>query len=135
MKKLMIALSAMLFVTSCNNVTELPQVTTSNFIVNDTAVIVGGDVTFIGGDNQTTRGICWSSHINTTTEDSWKLDIARGLGPFSLNLDQDIDSNKRIYYRAFAVNSLGTSYGEEKTMEIWENPKNAYVNNLGCIED
>ena len=56
MKKLIVALMAMLFVTSCNNVTELPQVTTTNPVVSDTAVIVGGDVTFTGGDNKTTRG-------------------------------------------------------------------------------
>ena len=96
MKKIMIALSAMLFFTSCNKVTELPQVTTTNPVVSDTAFIVGGDVTFTGGDKKTTRGVCWSTSPNPTTSDNFMLDASNGAGVYSIDIFSQLLPNTRI---------------------------------------
>ena len=135
MKKLMIALSAMLFVTSCNNVTELPQVTTTNPVVSDTAVIVGGDVTFTGGDNNTIRGVCWSTSPNPTTSDNFMLDASNGAGVYSFDILGQLMPNTEYYFKAYAENSVGKAYGNELNFETsYGNPNNAIVNGNGCIE-
>ena len=118
MKKLMIALSALLIVTSCNNVTELPQVTTTNPVVSDTAVIVGGDVTFTDGDNNTTRGVCWSTSPNPTTAENFLLDNALGIGVYSLNIINQLNPNTEYYVKAYAENSVGKVYGDERTISF-----------------
>ena len=135
MKKLMIALTAVLFVTSCNNVTELPQVTTTNPVVSDTAVIVGGDVTFTGGDNKTTRGVCWSTSPNPTTSDNFMLDASKGAGVYSFDILGQLMPNTEYYFKAYAENSVGKSYGNELNFTTrWGNPNNALINGNGCIE-
>ena len=135
MKKLMIALSAMLFVTSCNNVTELPQVTTTNPVVSDTAVIVGGDVTFTDGDNNTTRGVCWSTSPNPTTSDNFMLDASNGAGVYSFDILGQLMPNTEYFLRAFAENSVGKSYGNELDFETsYGNPNDAITNSNGCVE-
>ena len=118
MKKLIAALSVIIFVTSCNNVTELPQVTTTNPVVSDTAVIVGGDVTFTGGDNKTTRGVCWSTSPNPTTADNFLLDNGLGMGVYSLDIINQLNPNNQYYVKAYAENSVGKVYGNELTISL-----------------
>ena len=135
MKNLFIALSAMLFITSCNQVTELPQVTTINPVISDTAVIVGGDVTFTGGDNNTTRGVCWSTSPNPTTADNFMLDASKGAGVYSFDILGQLMPNNNYYFKAYAENSAGKAYGSELYFETsYGNPNNAFVNANGCIE-
>ena len=135
MKRLMIALSAMLFVTSCSNVTELPQVTTTNPVVSDTAVIVGGDVTFTGGDNNTSRGVCWSTSPNPTTSDNLKMDASNGAGEFSFDISSLLSPNKTYYFKSFAENKIGKFYGQELSfLSRYGNPNNAFINSNGCVE-
>ena len=135
MKKLMIALSAMLFFASCNKVTELPQVTTTNPVVSDTAFIVGGDVTFTGGDNKTTRGVCWSTSPNPTTSDNFMLDASNGAGVYSIDIFSQLLPNTQYFLNAYAENSLGKSYGNEITFNTSvDNPNKAFVNVNGCVE-
>jgi surface protein len=135
MKKLMIALSVILFVTSCNKVTELPQVTTTNPVVSDTAFIVGGDVTFTGGDKKTTRGVCWSTSPNPTTSDNFMLDASNGAGVYSIDIFSQLLPNTEYYFKAYAENSVGRAYGNELNFETsYGNPNNAIVNGNGCIE-
>ena len=135
MKKLMIALSAMLFFTSCNKVTELPQVTTTNPVVSDTAFIVGGDVTFTGGDNKTARGVCWSTSPNPTTSDNFMLDASNGAGVYSIDIFSQLLPNTQYFLNTYAENSVGKSYGNEITFNtIVDNPNKAFVNVNGCVE-
>ena len=135
MKKLMIALSVILFVTSCNKVTELPQVTTTNPVVSDTAFIVGGDVTFTGGDNKTTRGVCWSTSPNPTTSDNFMLDASNGAGVYSIDIFSQLLPNTQYFLNTYAENSVGISYGNEITFNtIVDNPNKAFVNVNGCVE-
>ena len=118
------------FVASCNNVTELPQVTTTNPVVSDTAVIVGGDVTFTGGDNNTIRGVCWSTSPNPTTADNFMLDTSKGAGVYSFDILGQLMPNTEYYFKAYAENSVGKAYGNElnfETLKVFGNPNGAFV--------
>ena len=135
MKKLIFTLLTAVLVTSCNNVTELPQVSTTYPIVTDTTVVVGGDVTFTDGDKNTTRGVCWSTNPNPTTNDNFKLDPLNGEGVFSFDILGQLMPNTKYYLKAFAENSVGKVYGNELDLKTrWGNPNNALINANGCIE-
>jgi surface protein len=134
MKKLFL-FAICVFVASCNNVTELPQVTTTNPIETDTTFIIGGDVTFTGGDNNTTRGVCWSTSPNPTTSDNFMLDASNGAGVYSFDILGQLMLNTEYYFRAYAENSVGKSYGNVLSFRTsYGNPNNAIINSNGCIE-
>jgi hypothetical protein len=87
-----------------------PLVTTTpaSSITNISAV-GGGTVTSDGNDPVSERGVCWSQFPNPTTADSYDTG-GSGLGTFVVNLTDLLGSTK-YYVRAYATNSVGTSYG------------------------
>lgn len=119
---------------SCQKATELPEVITREPIRSDYDVTLKGEV-ISTGDDITTRGVCWSNSPNPNTDDdNWQLDSQRGLGEFSITVE-GIEANNNYFFKAFAVNSLGISYGEElKFRGPYDNVNNALVNSRGCIE-
>lgn len=134
MKKLILSLLAIVLMTSCNNVTELPQVVTTNAVITDTAIYLGGDVTFTGGDRQTVRGICWSTNPNPTTADNFLLATTNGTGEYSIALFSELERNTTYFFKAVAENKIGKSYGEELSVEVGNiNSKGAYINERGCL--
>ena len=86
-------------------------VTTPATNVSYTSATVGGDVTDDGGATVTERGICYSTSANPTTANT-KITSGSGLGQFTCNLT-DLQDGVTYYARAYAVNSIGTAYGEE----------------------
>ena len=145
MKRLILTLSAIVLVASCNNDTELPRVTTINPNVTATTAIVGGDVTFTGGDANTARGVCWSTSPNPTTADNFKLDVSNGSGLFSFDIFNQLTQETEYYFKAFAENSVGKTYGNEVSIDLSndtvnnndpsnDNPYGALINSRGCIE-
>jgi uncharacterized protein (TIGR02145 family) len=103
----------------CMKVTYPIVVTTPVTTFSFTTADVGGDVTSFGGATVTERGVFWGTSQNPVTSGT-KLQIGSGTGIFSANLT-GLNHNTTYYVRAYAVNSVGTSYGEEvnfKTNEI-----------------
>jgi len=96
----------------------LPTVTTmapSN--VTSTLANSGGTAKCNVGASITSRGICWSTSANPTTADSKTID-GTGAGTFTSLID-GLSANTTYYIRAYAVNSVGTAYGDQlilKTM-------------------
>ena len=92
----------------------LPQVTTgeASNILGHTAT-VKGTVSFSGGKPLTGRGVCYATHQSPTISDSC---IAAGMevGVFNCNLS-GLQTSTIYYYRAYATNSIGISYGEQKS--------------------
>ena len=80
---------------------------------------VGGTVTSDGGLDVTSRGICWGLTPNPTINDS-VFEIGNGTGAFSDTL-RGLENNTRYYVRAFATNSRGTGYGEQKSFTTSDN--------------
>ncbi len=66
-----------------------------------------------GGAEVTSRGVCWDT-IQNPTIDNDKTNDGTGIGTFTSELS-DLISQKTYYVRAYAVNSAGVSYGEEKS--------------------
>lgn len=71
----------------------------------------GGTITSDGGAPVITRGVCWSTSPNPTTSNSITSN-ENGLGNFSSDMT-DLAANTPYYVRSYAINSVGTSYGNE----------------------
>lgn len=115
----------------CSNGIDLVRKDTKSFMTNDcdkpivktdnvtfktvNSAMCGGTVIDDGGLEVTARGVCWSMSVNPTTNDPHTVD-GSGTGYFTSILN-DLDG---VYYvRAYATNSKGTAYGEQK---IYDNP-------------
>ena len=93
--------------------TTSPTVTTDDVTnITQTTATSGGNVTSDGGAAVTVRGVCWSTSQNPTTADDLTTD-GSGLGGFTSSL-AGLTANTTYYVRAYATNSAGTSYGNEK---------------------
>ncbi|MCK9639352.1 MAG: hypothetical protein M0R39_05525 [Prolixibacteraceae bacterium] len=92
-----------------------PALTTGN-VSNITATTAtgGGNITNDGGSPVTARGVCWSTSSNPTTANSKTTDGA-GTGSFT-NLITGLTPGATYYVRAYATNSIGTTYGNELTL-------------------
>ncbi len=95
-------------------VLAVPTVTTSGAtsILTTTANVVG-NVTAWGGDSVKARGVCWNTVGSPTTANS-KTDNGSGIGSFTGTLT-GLTPTVTYHVRAFALNSIGTGYGNEVT--------------------
>jgi hypothetical protein len=91
---------------------SLPTVITNSVTsISQTSAIGNGNVTASGGSTITERGVCWSTSVNPTTANS-RLAIGSGLGSFSGSMTS-LSPNTTYYVRAYAINSIGTAYGNQ----------------------
>ncbi|MBQ6083149.1 MAG: hypothetical protein IJK92_02175 [Bacteroidales bacterium] len=97
---------------SFSTTASLATVTTKTVTnITEASARSGGDVTDSGGIDITSRGVCWSTEHNPTTNDSHTTD-GNGLGEFNSDIT-GLTANVTYYVRAYATNSYGTSYGNE----------------------
>jgi hypothetical protein len=90
-----------------------PIITTTSITnITETSASTGGNITVDGGASVTTRGVCWSTSHNPTISDSKTTD-GNGTGSFSSTITC-LTHVATYYVRAYATNSIGTAYGEEK---------------------
>lgn len=88
-----------------------PTVTTSDILaIGAVAATGGGEVTDVGGDTVTVRGVCWKTSENPTTANSKTTD-GSGLGEFASAIT-GLTPGTTYYVRAYATNAVGTSYGD-----------------------
>ena len=93
-------------------VVTMPTVTTSAVTqITEATAVTGGNVISDGGATVTERGICVATVSNPTTSNT-KVTSGSGKGSFTCNLT-GLQENTTYYVRAYAINSKGTSYGEE----------------------
>ncbi|MBR5146790.1 MAG: hypothetical protein IKW54_04095 [Bacteroidales bacterium] len=114
MKKLSLFLIALaILLVACKPEIEKPTVETSSiYEITGTTVNVIGIITSDGGAEVTARGVCWNIESNPTIENDHTNDGV-GTGSFISNIT-DLIPNTTYYLRAYAENSEGISYGEEK---------------------
>ena len=92
--------------------TTLPALTTTApTSVSAVSVTSGGNITSDGGTAITSRGICWNTTGTPTLADN-KTSDGTGAGNFSSTLT-GLNSNTKIFIRAYATNSIGTTYGNQ----------------------
>lgn len=75
------------------------------------SVLLKGTISGDGGAMITDRGFCLNTSSNPTLEHS-KVGLEGGSGTFQCTLS-DLLPGTTYYYRAYAINAIGTSYGEE----------------------
>ncbi|MCD8413683.1 hypothetical protein [Tenacibaculum finnmarkense] len=90
----------------------LPTLKT-NSITNilSTSAESGGNISDNGGTEIISKGICWNKNTNPTINDD--INIYSGENEEYKMEISNIESNTKYYVRAFATNSIGTSYGNE----------------------
>ena len=92
----------------------LPQLTTDTVTsIMALSAVSGGNITYDGGAAVTTRGVCWSANPDPTLNDSFTEDGA-GTGSFISNIAGLVPATT-YYVRAYATNSAGTAYGNQRT--------------------
>lgn len=95
-----------------NSTVTLPTVTTNPVDnISEISAVCGGNVTFDGGATVTARGVCWSTSHNPTIANNHTSD-GNGIGIYTSNIIGLIP-NTTYYIRAYATNSIGTTYGNE----------------------
>jgi hypothetical protein len=81
--------------------------------VSSSTATCGGLTTTDGGAEITARGVCWNTTGTPTIGDS-KTSNGTGIGVFTSNLT-GLSPGMTYHVRAYATNSIGTSYGDEAT--------------------
>jgi hypothetical protein len=96
-------------------IAALPTVQTNQTIsTTNSSTIVYGEVIANGGTAVTSRGFCWGVSSFPTLS-NFNVSSGSGIGQFS-SLIAGLNSNTTYYIRAYAINSLGPSYGNELTV-------------------
>jgi len=80
--------------------------------ITGTTATSGGTITADGGASVTARGMVWDTNANPVVSLSTKTSDATGTGSFTSSLT-GLSIATTYYVRAFATNSVGTSYGPE----------------------
>lgn len=89
--------------------TKINVTTSAVFNLASQSVSSGGTVSSVSGLFVTERGICWGTSINPTTAINRKI-AGSGEGTFTASIT-GLTPNKTYCLRAYAINSVGTFYG------------------------
>jgi hypothetical protein len=96
---------------------SIPSLTTNSVIsITKSTASCGGNITSDGGGAVTSRGVCWSTNSNPTLTNSIVSKNGIGIGSYTSSVT-DLISNTTYYVRAYATNSAGTAYGDNKTFK------------------
>lgn len=95
-----------------------PTVTTADIMeITETTATGGGNVTDDGGLEVTVRGVVWGEASGPSLDsNTGHTEDGSGTGEFTSNLT-GLSANTTYYVKAYATNSQGTTYGEEKSFE------------------
>jgi len=114
-------------------VSNIPTIsTTSTTDIKPNSSVSGGNILSDGGSPITARGVVWSTNPNPTISLTTITNEGTGSGIFISNLSGLI-SNTTYYVRAYATNSVGTSYGNELTFTTVANIPILITTNIQSI--
>ena len=92
----------------------LATVTTDTITdIHSTTATCGGNVVNDGGYGVIERGICWSTTPNPVFNDN-HISNGDGLGAYTCQLT-NLSESTTYYVRAYATNSVGIAYGEQRS--------------------
>ncbi len=101
--------------------------TTKAKISGHNAATAGGQVSYGGNSEVYQRGVVWSTRLNPTIEENEGMSLdGSGTGVFESNMT-GLSPGVRYFYRAYASNQAGTTYGVMHTIttpiaSIFPNP-------------
>lgn len=107
-----------------------PVVLTTSSSLSSSIVTVNGNVTSENGSTVTERGFVYGLSQNPTTSDN-KVIIGSGLGTFS-GTTPSLGSGT-YYFRAYAINSTGTSYGSQEVQTLLSANTNPTISSLSNV--
>ncbi len=87
--------------------------TTTASAITSTTASSGGNITSDGGSAVTVRGVCWNTQQYPTVANS-RTTESSGSGTFTSNLT-GLAPGTTYYVKAYATNSIGTTYGNQVT--------------------
>jgi hypothetical protein len=91
----------------------LPVITTESITnITQTSAESGGNVTSDGNATVTSRGIVWGTATGPTVSLTTNVSSGTGKGKFSGSI-ANLTPNNTYYVRAYAINKVGTVYGNE----------------------
>jgi len=97
--------------------------------ITSTSAQTGGNITEDGGSSITERGIVWSTIQNPTTSANQGKIISRNeTGSFSETIS-NLTAETSYYVRVYAINELGTRYGNEISFSTLFDPN--FTNSIG----
>ena len=89
-----------------------PSVNTTVLIPSGEGIVVSGGAVLASGSSAViARGVCWSISENPTLSDNHTTD-GSGLGVYETTIN-GLSANTTYYFRAYATNASGTSYGSQ----------------------
>lgn len=106
--------------------TKLPEVETK--LVNEisqTSAKSGGIILSDGGAAITAKGVCWGTNSNPTVADLHTAD-GSGDNAFESTITELIPDSE-YHVRAFATNTSGTAYGDEKIFRTLDNASTGQI--------
>ena len=99
---------------------QIPTVVTMSIEnVADITADVLAEVTDDGGADIVERGVCLNTEGNPQVTDICVKDIEGGIGSFTIKVS-DLEPQTTYYVRTYAVNSVGTAYGDELSFTTLE---------------
>jgi hypothetical protein len=111
----MLLIGLVFLMLSCRkwNLSKVPTVKTqSSTNVKYYSATINGTIIEDGGAEVTDRGFCWSTIPNPKLQSDSSRSVGAGNDSFSIEILNLVDG-KKYYYRAYATNAVGTSYGDE----------------------
>jgi len=110
-----------------------PTVTTADISnILTTSATSGGNVSSDGGSAVTARGVVWSTSTAPTITLTTKTIDGSGAGIF-VSAITSLIAGQTYYVRAYATNSIGTSYGAELSFSATALPANVSTNSISNI--
>ena len=110
------AVSVAFTLTACkrdNDKNSLPSlITNSASDISATTATLGGNITNAGTPAYTERGVVYATTQNPTTDHNKTAVSGTGTGDFSAKVS-GLTANTMYYVRAYAINEVGTAYGEQ----------------------
>ncbi len=82
-------------------------------LITATTATLGGNVTYAGTASVTERGVVYSTNPNPTIADT-KVTMGNGVGVYS-QVVTGLSQITTYHVRAYAINSIGTSYGADSS--------------------
>ncbi len=82
--------------------------------ITATSATMGGDVTVEGSTSVSERGIVWGLSADPDISEDFVTEMGSGSGDFSDTVHL-LPLGTTVFYRAFAISSVGTSYGDTQS--------------------
>jgi len=137
---LIFAYCIVLFVAGCKKdepkvIPTAPSLTSMKVTsITDSSALCGGTITKNGDSPIISKGICWGRSVNPMITDSKIIDTS-SLNSFTKQV-YGLKPGVEYHFRAFAINAIGTAYGEDITFITKAVPpklSSIAVTNIGSV--